>query len=59
MLVDDGTSAVKVAGIGRAAVVLVVVVEGVGRVRDLGVGIEATRAALDSTAVCAVATRVV
>jgi hypothetical protein len=54
-LVDDGGGAGHVARTAGPALALVVVVEGVRSMRDLGVGLEARRAALDGTAVRAVA----
>ena len=58
-LVHNGAGATEVARPVGPAVTLVVVVECVGRVGNLGVGVEATRAGLDSAAVGAVAARVV
>ena len=56
-LVDDGGSTGEVAGPAGPAFVLVVVVERVGGMRELGVGLVARRAGLDGAAVRAVAAR--
>jgi len=59
LLVDNGAGAAEVASLACAPLALVVVVHGVGGVRDLGVRAEARRAGLDGAAIRAVAARVV
>lgn len=57
--VDDLGDTVEVAGEGRAALALKVVIEGVGGVGEPGVGVPAGRPGLDGAAVGHVSARVV